>query len=94
MIKIRIEYSDREPEVLSSCGLGDRETRRVMKIAVEIRKQHECGAFPDTISTRGLVRIARMLTGGIGTYEAFASTLAFWDPESTASVRTLCEVTR
>jgi MoxR-like ATPase len=94
MIKIRIEYSDREPEVLSSCGLGDRETRRVMKIAVEIRKQHECGAFPDTISTRGLVRVARMLASGIETYDAFASTLGFWDPESDATVRTLCELTR
>jgi MoxR-like ATPase len=94
MVKIRIEYSDREPEVLRSCGLGDRKTLRVMKIAVEIRNQHECGAFPDTISTRGLVRVARMLTGGIGTYNAFASTLGFWDPESAATVRTLCEVTR
>jgi hypothetical protein len=65
-----------------------------MKIAVAIRNEHECGAFPDTISTRGLVRVARMLTGGIGTYEAFRSTLGFWDPESEATVRTLCEVTR
>ena len=93
MMKIRIEYSDREPEVLRSWGLGDRETRRVMKIAVEIRKQHECGGLPDTISTRGLVRVARMLTGGIGTYDAFKSTLGFWDPESDATVRTLCELT-
>jgi hypothetical protein len=35
-----------------------------------------------------------MLTGGIGTYAAFESTLGFRDPESAASVRTLCEVTR
>jgi MoxR-like ATPase len=94
LVKIRIQFSDREPEVLRSWGLGDRDTRRVMKIAAEIRKQHECGAMPDTISTRGLVRIARMLTGGIGAYEAFESTLAFLDQESAASVRTLCEVTR
>jgi len=94
MVKIRIEYSHREPEVLRSCGLGTRETGRVMKIAAEIRKQHECGALPDTISTRGLVRVARMLTGGIGIFDAFASTVGFWDPESATAVRTLCEVTR
>jgi MoxR-like ATPase len=93
-VKIRLEFSDREPEVLRSWGLGDRDTRRVMKIAAEIRKQHECGAISDTISTRGLVRVARMLAGGIGTYAAFESTLGFQDPESAASVRTLCEVTR
>ncbi len=94
LVKIRINFSDREPEVLRSWGLGDRETRRVMKIAAEIRKQHECGGLPDTVSTRGLVRIARMLTGGIGTYDAFASTIAFLDSESATAVRTLCEVTR
>jgi MoxR-like ATPase len=94
MVKIRIDFSAREPEVLRSWGLGARETRRVMKIAAEIRKQHECGALPDTISTRGLVRVARMLTGGIGTYDAIASTVGFWDPESAAVVRTLCEMTR
>jgi MoxR-like ATPase len=94
LVKVRIQFSDREPEVLRSWGLGDRETRRVMKIAAEIRKQHECGAMPDTISTRGLVRVARMLSSGIGAYEAFEATLAFLDQESAASVRTLCEVTR
>jgi MoxR-like ATPase len=94
MLKIRINFSSREPEVLRSCGLGDRETRRVMKIASEIRKQHESAALPDTISTRGLERVARMLTSGIGIHCAFAATLSFWDPESAATVRTLCEVTR
>jgi MoxR-like ATPase len=94
MVKIRLEYSKREPEALRNWGLGDRETRRVMKIAGEVRKQHECGEMPDSISTRGLVRIARMLTGGIGFYEAFAATIGFWDSESAATMRTLCEMTR
>ena len=94
LVKIRIQFSEREPDVLRFLGLGDREIRRVMKVAAEIRKQHECGALPDTISTRGLIRVARMLTDGIGDYEAFASTISFWDSESDTTVRTLCEVTR
>jgi len=94
MVKIRLEFSAREQELLRSWGLAARDAQRVMTIAGEIRKQYESGALPDTISTRGLVRVARMLADGIGTYEAFASTLSFWDPESAACVRTLCEVTR
>lgn len=93
-VKIRIEFSDRESEILRACGLGDRQIRRVMRIVAEIRKQYECGSLSDTISSRGLEVVGSMLADGIEIFAAFKATLSYWDNESDVALRTLVEVTR
>jgi MoxR-like ATPase len=94
MLKMKLGYSEREPDVLRAHGLGTSDTRRVMKIATEIRKQHASGSLTDSISTRGLVRVARMLVHGFEIYDAFEASLGIWDEESEVVLKTICEVKR
>jgi MoxR-like ATPase len=91
-LKMRLDYSPKELEVLRAHGLSDREARRVLKIAKEIRRQSANGVLTDSISTRGLVRVAKMLRHGFEIYEAFEAVVGIWDDESAVALRTILKL--
>jgi MoxR-like ATPase len=94
MLKMRLDYSPREIDLLQAHGLSDREARKVLNIATEIRRQSANGVLTDSISTRGLVRVARMLQNDFELYEAFEAVVGVWDDESSIALRTILKVGR
>jgi MoxR-like ATPase len=92
MLKMRLDYSPRELELLETHGLSRPDARLVLKIAKEIRRQAAGGVLTDSISTRGLVSVARMMQHGFELGEAFEAVVAVWDEESAIALRTILKM--
>ena len=93
MIKVELDYSPKEFELLLAHGLGEAEAKRVIKITKNVRKQHGDGALTGSISTRGIVRVAKMMNHGFSIEAAFEAVVGLWDTESRAALRTILKVT-
>lgn len=93
MLKLELDYSPKEYELLVAHGLSEPDAKRVMKIAKNIRKQHAGGALAGSISTRGLVQVAMLLTHDFPMQTAFEAVVGLWEPESRAALRTILKAT-
>ena len=92
MIKLRLSYSEREPDLLVKAGLAPRNVNRVMKIARAIRNSHGSGALTDTISTRGILFVAELLEEGFLLEDAFEAVVGVYDDDSRAALRAILKV--
>ena len=93
MLKLELDYSPKEYELLLAHDLCEAEAKRVMKIAKNIRKRHAGGALAGSISTRGLVQVATMLTHDFSIETTFETVMGMWEPESRAALRTILKAT-
>jgi MoxR-like ATPase len=92
MVKLELDYSPKELELLLAHGLGEADAKRVIKIAKSIRKQHMGGALTGSISTRGLVQVAALMDEGFAMSESFEAVIGLWDPDSRVALRTILKV--
>jgi nitric oxide reductase NorQ protein len=86
---IRLDYPDGEEQLLRDRGAKARYAKRIVKVAREIRTQYGLGAFPASISTRGVEKVADIVQGGFTVEEAFEAAVAVFDDEGLAALRTI-----
>jgi nitric oxide reductase NorQ protein len=93
MLNLELGYSDCEMDLLRAHGLSKPNARRVMNLASSIRGQCQTGALTESISTRGLVSVAKMMNADFTVQEAFEAVVGVWDDESRAALRATLTVT-
>jgi nitric oxide reductase NorQ protein len=86
---IRLDYPDGEEQLLRDRGAKARHAKQIVHLAREIRAQHGRGAFPATISTRGVQEVADVIQGGFTLEQAFEAVVAVFDEEGLAALRTI-----
>ena len=86
MLFIRLDYPKEEELLLRSRGLSARDARRIVRAGRAIRDAYASGSIPETISTRGLVKVADLVADGFSLRRAFEAVMAIFDPDGLAAM--------